>query len=150
MYTSLAIGKVWWTQYNIFVPPPKLGQSDWLMWQLSHLYWASLPQTTLLITPLQTSLAHPPIYWSPAADFKGLASSGFHSNRAIARPSFPLWRRIWEETTCILNHTEHYAEGLYLRHYVYTYTCTVQYRNSIEGVQVCHRIMATVATPPSW
>ena len=22
------------------------GQSDWLMWQLSHLYWASLQQTT--------------------------------------------------------------------------------------------------------
>ena len=21
-------------------------QSDWLMWQLSHLHWASLPQTT--------------------------------------------------------------------------------------------------------
>ena len=34
----------------------------------------------LLITPLQTSLAHPPIYWSPARDFKGLAFSRIHSN----------------------------------------------------------------------
>ena len=32
-------------------------QSDWLMWQLSHLYWTSLPQThlALLITPVLTS-----------------------------------------------------------------------------------------------
>ena len=34
----------------------------------------------LLITTLETSLAHPPIYWSPARDFKGLAFSGIHSN----------------------------------------------------------------------
>jgi len=34
-------------------------QSDWLMWQLSHLYWLPYRKhLALLITPLQTSLAH--------------------------------------------------------------------------------------------
>ena len=52
--------------------------------------WQSSIQNTCMQTtspPLQhcnrkgeTSLAHPPIYWSPAIDFKGLAFSGIHSN----------------------------------------------------------------------
>ena len=25
-------------------------KSDWLIWQISHLYWTSLPQTTLIFT----------------------------------------------------------------------------------------------------
>jgi len=40
--------------------------------------WASfLPPLSFTHTDL---LAHPPIYWSPARDFKGLAFGGIHSN----------------------------------------------------------------------
>ena len=50
----------------------------------------------LLIILLQTYLTHPPIYWSLASNFKGLAFSRIHSN------SYPmvwgcilLWWRVW-------------------------------------------------------
>ena len=45
---------VWWILYNSFCTSRiSAVQSDWLIWQLSQLYWASFPQTTYLylITP---------------------------------------------------------------------------------------------------
>ena len=45
-------------EYSMFLYLPEISvaQSDWLIWQLTHLHWASSPQTTL--TPLQIYLAH--------------------------------------------------------------------------------------------
>ena len=55
-----------------------VGQSDWVMWQLSHLYWASLPQSTQLYS------SH--LYRPPSSPFnllkpnKRLQRLGFQRN----------------------------------------------------------------------
>ena len=58
-----------------------LAQSEWLMWQLSYPDWAPLTQTTLLVMPLQSYLADPPIYWMKTSkELQMLSFSTIHSN----------------------------------------------------------------------
>ena len=63
--------------YNIFVGPQNFGGTIWLADVAiipPVLDFLTANHIALLITPLETSLAHPP------RDFKGLAFSRIHSN----------------------------------------------------------------------
>ena len=83
----------------LYLPGISAAQSDWLIFQL---YWASLPQNhlALLITPLQTYLSHLQFTEAQQATSKAIEQNPWqqlaHGIAIFTRPSFPLWRRIWE------------------------------------------------------